>query len=120
MDSSIKIIKQSRPFTDIEKYLLTMNPEIISVKDLEDEFVIQVKGFLIFEDRKDEDDVSTIMSILGEGCKAYATQSKTFMNSLLAIHDIMQDKPYGIKKISGTTKAGRPYVNCILDISSVQ
>lgn len=120
MESNIKIINQSREFTEIEKYLLTMNPEIVSVKDLEDNTCISVQGFLIFEDTKQDGNVATVMAILGDGNTAYATQSSTFMHSLLSIQDIMKDKPYGIKKISGTTKAGRPYVNCTLDISSVQ
>ena len=113
------IIKTSREFTNVEKYLMTMNPSIVSIKDVADGTSIDVDGYLIFEDEKEDGDTSTICSIITKAKEVYSAQSKTFRDSLEAIAEIMGDVPFSIVKISGTTKAGRPYVNCTLDVGKL-
>ena len=110
----------SKEFTPVEKYLMTKSPAIMSVKDIADNTSIDVAGFLIFEDEKEDGDTSTITSVITPDRKVYSAQSKTFRESLTDIADIMGDTPFAIIKISGTTKAGRPYVNCTLDVDKIQ
>lgn len=113
------IIKTSRDFTAVEKYLMTMNPGIISIKDVPDGTSIDINGYLIFEDEKEDGETSTICSIITEDKTVYSAQSKTFRDSLENMAEIMGDVPFSIIKISGTTKAGRPYVNCTLDVGKI-
>ena len=113
------IIKTSRELTQVEKYLMTMNPGIVSIKDVPDGTSIDVDAYLIFEDEKDDGEVSTICSIINKEKEVYSAQSKTFRDSLESMADIMGEVPFSIIKISGTTKAGRPYVNCTLDVGKL-
>ena len=115
----VNVIKQSREFSQIETYLMTISPAIKSIKDVADNTSIDVVGYLVFEDEKSDGDVSTIVSIITPDKTVYSAQSKTFRESLEAIADIMGDVPYSVVKISGQTKAGRPYVNCILDVDKL-
>lgn len=116
----LTITNASREFTEVEQYLMTLDPAITSVKDLEDGTSISVAGYLEFEDTKDNGETVKVMSIITPDMKCYACQSQTFKRSVKDIASIMKDKPFDIKKISGTTKAGRGYINCTLDVNSVR
>ena len=60
-------------------------------------------------------EVSSLLGILDPDGNSYVTQSATFKRSFADIADIFDDgEKFSIKKISGQTKAGRPYVNCVL------
>lgn len=113
------IKEQSRQFTAVEQYLMTSAPSITSIKDVQDGTSIDVDGYVIFDDVKETGEVSEIMSIITPEKQVYSCQSKTFKSSLKDIENIMAGEKYAIIKISGTTKAGRPYVNCVLDISKM-
>ncbi len=113
------ITTMSREFSPVEKYLMTKSPAITSIKDVEDNKSIDVDGFLIFEDEKDDGKMSTIVSIITPSREVYSAQSETFRDSLTDISEIMGNTKFAIKKISGVTKAGRPYVNCILDVDKL-
>ena len=82
---------KSREFTNVEIYLMTKSPAITSIKDVEDGTSINVDGWLIFEDEKEDGDTSTIVSIITPDRKVFSAQSKTFRDSLSDISIIMGD-----------------------------
>ena len=116
----ITIKETSREFSEVEQYLMTIAPSIISVKDLADGEKIVVDGTLIFEDTKDGNyEPVEILSIITPDKKVYSCQSSTFKRSVSDIVGIMHGKQFAIIKTSGKTKAGRDFINCELDLSSV-
>ena len=114
----IKVTNQTKEFTAIEKYLMTTAPTIKPVKTLQDGDVINVAGYLEFVDEKDDGTTTDIMSIITTDNTVYSTQSVTFKRSIKDIEAIMEF-PFPVKKISGQSKAGRNYVDCVLDIDSL-
>lgn len=118
----IEIKTKSRDFTKVEEYLLTIAPSIISMKDVSDDTVIAVDGSLMFTDTKDDDpeNTSEILSIITPDKTVYSCQSSTFKRSFNDIMTMMEGAKFSIVKISGKTKNGRDYINCILDVNSVQ
>lgn len=116
----MKIIEKSREFTKVEEYLLTLNRAMISVKDIEDDTTIEVSAYCLYEDVNSKDEEVEILTILTPNNEVYCTQSATFKRSFKDMFDMMDGKSFSIKKVSGTTKAGRPYVDCVLDVTSIQ
>lgn len=114
----ITITNTTKEFTAIEKYLMTTAPTIKSVKTLQDGDVINVAGYLEFVDEKEDGTTAELMSIITTDNTVYSTQSETFKRSIKNIEVIMQF-PFPVKKISGQSKAGRKYVDCVLDIESL-
>ena len=114
----IKIIETSKELTKVEKYLMTQSPAIVSLSKTEDDISISVDAWLIFTDSKDTGEEVEILSILS-GDNVYSCQSETFKRSFADIVEVMEGEHFAIKKISGETKAGRPYINCVLDIASI-
>lgn len=113
----MKITFESREFTPTEKYLMTKSPSIISVKNVEDGDILEVKGYLQYEDEDQNGKTSYMTSLIGVSNGeqvVWSTQSKTFVDNFIDISEIFDNSDFTIKKISGTTKAGRPYVNCDL------
>lgn len=107
-------------YNEIEKYLMTISPSIESMKNLPDGEKIPVKKYMIFEDVKEKTgETVEILSILTPDNKVYSAQSVTVKRSFNDIVKIMGDKPFTIIKISGKTKAGRDFINCILDVESI-
>lgn len=108
----------SRELTKVERYRLTLSPEIKTVQDLEDGSIIHVVAYCEFNDVNEETgEVANLLGILDKDGSSYVTQSATFKRSFSDIADIFADDgetEFSIKKISGTTKANRPYVNCVL------
>nr|DAV13965.1 MAG TPA: ssDNA binding protein [Caudoviricetes sp.] len=118
--SKITITKTSRELTEVEQYLMTMDAGIISMKDVVDGESIPVDAYLEYKDIKNDGTEADLLSIITVDGKVYSTQSETFKSSLKSIHELMHGKPYSIVKCSGVTKAGRPFVDCGLDINSVK
>lgn len=117
----MKIVNESREFDKVDKYLMTAGKGAISMKDVEDGKTIPVYGYVEFVDEKEDGTESEILAIITESRgQVYSTQSKTLKRSLLEIIEVMDGEPFAIKKISGITKAGRPYVDCELDTDSVK
>lgn len=114
----IKVTNQTKEFTEIEKYLMTTAPTIKTVKTLQDGDVINVAGYLEFVDEKEEGATTELMSLITTDKAVYSTQSVTFKRSIKNIEAVMQF-PFPVKKISGQSKAGRKYVDCVLDIESL-
>lgn len=114
----ITITNTTKEFTAIEKYLMTTAPTIKTVKTLQDGDVINVAGYLEFVDEKDDGTAAELMSIITTDNAVYSTQSVTFKRSIKDIETIMKF-PFPVKKISGQSKAGRNFVDCVLDIDSL-
>lgn len=113
----MKIIETSRELTVREKYAMTKSPEAISIKDVSDQTKITVSAFLTFTDVDSKGDEHEMLSILTPENIAYVTQSETFKREFFDIADMMSDggeESYTIKKLSGISKSGRPFVTCTL------
>lgn len=117
---AITINSQSKDFTEVEQYLMTLDKGIVSLKDVEDNTSISVAGFLSFTDEKENGDSVDILSIITPDNEVFSCQSATFKRSFDNIINIMHDKQFSVIKVSGTTKAGRPYIDCALDVKSVK
>lgn len=116
--NTIEITATSREFTKVEQYLMTLDSGITSMKDVDDGTSLTVSGWIEFTDHKKDGDVELISIITNDG-KAYSAQSATFKRSLHNIDNIMDGQPYAIIKTSGETKAGRPFIDCSLDVNSI-
>lgn len=116
----ITIKNETKEFTPVEKYILTVAPTIRTVKTLQDGDVINVAGYLEFVDEKEDGTTAELMSIITTDNVVYSTQSVTFKRSIKDIESVMQGFPFPVKKISGQSKAGRKYVDCVLDIDSLK
>lgn len=110
---AIKITEKSRDFTKKELYLMTKGAEIKTIKEVPDGTIIDVSGFLYFEDTKDGE-TAYMLSILNNDGDVFTTQSRTFKESFENIIEIMEDEDFSIKKLSGESKAGRHFVDCTL------
>lgn len=117
---AITINSQSKDFTEVEQYLMTLDSSIKSFKDVEDKTSIPVAGYLTFTDEKDNGDSVDILSIITPDNEVFSCQSATFKRSFGDIANILHGKQFSIIKVSGTTKAGRPYIDCALDVKSVK
>lgn len=115
----ITIKNKTRNFTKVEEYLLTKAPTIKTIKTLVDGDVINVAGYLEFVDEKDDGTTTELMSIITTDNAVYSTQSVTFKRSIKDIETVMQGFPFPVKKISGQSKVGRNFVDCVLDIDSL-
>lgn len=117
---AITINTQSNDFTEVEQYLMTLDRGIKSLKDIEDNTSIPVAGYLTFTDEKENGDSVDILSIITPDNEVFSCQSATFKRSFYNIYNIMHGKQFSVIKVSGTTKVGRPYIDCALDIKSVK
>lgn len=116
----INIKNKTREFNEVETYLMTIAPSIVSMKDVEDGTKITVDGVLYFDDVKESTgDAVEVMSIITPDKQVYSCQSKTFKRSIEDISNIMKGKQFTVIKTSGKTKAGRDFINCVLDIESI-
>lgn len=117
----VEIKNCSREFSEVEQYLMTIAPSIISMKNVPDGEHITVDGILTFEDTKESTgEKSFIMSIITPEKEVYSFQSSTLQRSIRDILRIMNGKPFTIVKKSGKTKAGRDFINCELDVESLK
>lgn len=117
---AITINTQSRDFTEVEQYLMTMDKGIKSLKDVEDKTSIPVAGYMVFTDEKENGDSIDILSIITPDNEVFSCQSATFKRSFNNITNIMHGKQFSVIKVSGTTKNNRPYIDCVLDVKSVK
>lgn len=115
----ITIKSTSRELTKVERYKMTLGREINIIKDLPDNTMITVDAFCEYQDVKETGEIVDLLSILDKDGSVYSCQSATFRRSFADIAEIFEDEDTGysefsIKKISGVTKAGRPYIDCAL------
>lgn len=114
----VEMKSTSKELTKVERYKLTLSPEITTVQDLEDNTVIEVVAYCEFDDINEvTGEVAHLLGILAKDGSSYVTQSATFKRSFSDIADIFADdgeSEFSIRKISGTSKAGLSFVNCVL------
>lgn len=97
-----------------EKYLMSMNPEIQRMRDAEGT-TIPVVNWMLYVDKDKEGNEQTLLSILSEDNVAYATNSRTFIESFATLCDMFDDageEITAIKVIGGQSKAGRHFITC--------
>ena len=100
----VEIKECSREFSEVEQYLMTIAPSIISMKDVPDGTHITVDGILTFEDTKESTgEMSEILSVITPEKKVYSCQSTTFKRSIIDISKIMKGKSFTVVKTSGKT-----------------
>lgn len=115
------IVKQSRDFSKIEMYLMTQGNNNTSVKDLEDNTPLYVNGYMVFKDTDSTGAERQLIAIMCHDRQVYMSQSATFLRSLEGMFDVFNDLPeLPVLKISGTTKAGRDYVDCTLNVAEME
>lgn len=112
----MEIKKASSELSKVEIYKMCKSPEVKSIGKEADNIVIDVAEWVLYEDPNHDGEIVEILSILDASGTAYACTSATFKRSFFEIAEIMGEDGFSIRKISGTTKAGRPYINCVLDI----
>ena len=110
----MEIISTSRELTNQELYKMTKSPSILTVNRIEDGTVLEVSAFINYTDINSEGKESEILAVLGTNGTVWACQSATFKRTFNDLVSIFGNNGFSIKKLSGTTKSGRPYVNCDL------
>lgn len=111
----MRIISSSRELTAIEKYCMTSDPEIVSLKDVEDGQILDIVATCVFEDEK-EDGTVIITTLMCEDGKVYSTQSVTFIREYEKILEIVgNDQPVSVIKRKGTSKSGRDFIYCTMN-----
>lgn len=116
----MKITEKSREFSKVEEYMLTLDKNAKSFKDIEDGTSVEVAGYLVYEDINSRDEQVEILSIITPSKEVFSCQSQTFKKSFKNMFEMMDGNSFALIKVSGTTKAGRPYIDCVLDINSVK
>lgn len=104
----------SRNVNDIEtRYLMTMNPEIMRMRDVEGE-TIEFVSWLRYQP---DEASSSVLSILTPDGQVYATNSQTFIQAFEDIESLFaleeNETFHMLKVIGGTSKAGRHYITCM-------
>lgn len=118
----MKILETSRDFTAKEIYNMTQDKAVISVKNVPSNSILNVNGYVMFEDENKDGETSEILSIIGANAdgevEVWACQSATFKRSFKDIVDIVKqsgmdlDLGIDIQKLDGESKSGRAYVDC--------
>lgn len=112
---AITVKETSRELTKKEIYAMTKSPEMVTLKNVDDNTLIEVDAYLRFADVKESTgEVVDLLSILDKDGTVYCCQSDTFKREFEDICDIMEGEPFSIKKLSGTTKSGRGFITCSL------
>ena len=113
----IEIAKLSNPEEEVDKrttYLMTKNPDMTSIKDVEDGTQLDITHVCGFTDTNKDGNIVEIETYLDVNGNVYATQSETFREYFSDICGIFIGEDVSIIKKSGKTKAGRDYVYCTL------
>lgn len=111
--------KTSRELTKVEQYLMTISPAVLTLNKVEDNTKIPVDAYAIYDSEDEETGkVTEILAILTKDKEVYATCSRTFKRSFYDMFSIF-GTDFTCEKISGETKAGRKYINCILDTTGI-
>lgn len=83
-------------------------------QDVEKGVSLPVDKWALYTEKNSKGEEQNVLAIVSGGMKV-ATISKTFIDSFLECVELMEDEPFSIVITGGTTKGGRPYVNCELD-----
>lgn len=123
MESKMKIIdtsSQELVNDPVFVYRMTRGKTTVSVNKLDDDQLdrdYSVSAWLIYTDVNSKGEDVEILSVLTESGLVLAAQSKTFKESFFDIVDIVEDRPFSIRVLSGTSKSGRRYMDC--DLASI-
>lgn len=114
----MNILEASKELTPFEIYNMTLSPEAESMKNASGK-ALKVSAWLAYEDtdKKTGEEIRILAILDGFTGKSYGAQSETFKRSFLEIVDIAKTSgmdEFYIKVITGLTKAGREYINCVL------
>lgn len=124
MESKMKIIDTSNQelINDpVFVYKMTRGKTTVSVNKLDDDQLdhdYSVSAWLVYTDVNSRGEDVEILSVLTESGLVLAAQSKTFKESFFDIVDIVDDRPFSIRVLSGTSKSGRRYMDC--DLASIE
>lgn len=115
----VEIKISSKDLNKVEKYMLTASNQGTPMKDVPDNTEILVKIWALVD--RTNDDTGEMVELLSifDGNNVYVTQSNTFKGSFEDISDIMGDDNYKIRKISGTSRSGREYIDCQLVVENM-
>lgn len=106
----VEIKRTSKEFSKVDIYLMTLDNDIISCKDLDDGTEIEVDGFIEYNDIKDDGKVDEVFAIKATDGNVFACTSKTFARNVKDIAEIFDGEPFTIVKKSGVTKSGKPFI----------
>ena len=112
-----EITKLSNPEEEVDKrttYLMTKNPDMTSIKDVEDGTQLDITHVCRFTDANKDGDIVEIETYMDTSGNVYATQSATFKEYFEDIRSIFAGEDVSVMKKSGETNAGREYVYCTL------
>ena len=117
----LSIKSTSKELSKVERYLMTQSQDMTMLQNVEDGTAIEVAAYCFYEDfKEDKEETVSLLSILTPDNRVFVTQSATFARSFSDIADIFYDEgvydSFTIIKISGKTNAGRPFINCKLDV----
>lgn len=115
----IEIVEQSKEFNKVEKYLMTQSKGAVLLKDIEDGTSIDVTGYIVYAVTKNGEDTKELLSLITANNEVFTTISATFKEEFRNIWNMFESIPTPIVKASGTTKSGRTYITCMLDITKV-
>ena len=107
-----KIIEASRELDKKEIYLMTVSKKMNSFKDVDDNTLINVDAYCIFEDTESKRKI-TLLSILDTSGQVYCGQSETFKKDFKDIVDVF-GVPVDILICHGVTKEGKDFSYCVL------
>lgn len=116
--SKITNFKPNREVTRKDEYFLTKGNST-RISDLEDGATLTPVTWATFTDNKDDGESVMVLTFIDSENELYSTISQTFMNEFLDIADIFTNPDgtydkFRIVKLSGTSRANRPYVTCTL------
>lgn len=112
-----EITKLNNPEETVDKrttYLMTKNPDMTSIKDVEDGTQLDITHVCRFTDTNRDGNIVEIETYMDTSGNVYATQSATFKAYFDDICTIFIGEDVSIIKRSGKTNAGRDYVYCTL------
>lgn len=102
----------------VKVYKLTKSSGMM-VQDAPAGLSVPVADWMVYNDPKTGKDGTVkdnqVLSIVDPAGVKYSTISATFIREFLDIVDIMEDSPFAILFIHGTTKSGKAFVSCELD-----
>ena len=113
----MEIIKTSRDLTIREKYAMTKGANVRKMSDCAG-VVLEIEAWALYKDwnEKDQKD-NEILSILTKDKEIFATISETFKREFFDMWDMFVSSGETLDEIaivSGTSKAGRPFITCTL------
>lgn len=112
----MKVTYKSHEFSPIETYLMTKSPDVRTLKDCKDE-LIDIKGYMMYDDEKQDGSVVHLTSLLTTDEHAIAFQSPTATRNLMDLTEIMEF-PIPVRVREGESKAGRKFLELILDVET--